>query len=204
MIDIIITTNEALPRTVLQIALKGLKGIHIIEASTFQSGLKQATHEYVCLINNGLVDSQHFKQNLTVFLDQPKFKKLAMVSTAIADSTLAHRYYGYSLQAEGLTPVEKPSSSKPYALQIGYLPGAILRRSSVEHVAQYLTGSLMQDSYQISIDFWLTGKRCYINPNITYIDLSNDFEEPIAFLKDPWAKHQPMQEIKQMWKQEVI
>lgn len=205
MLDIIISQDAPqLTKTTLKLALEGLRGINVIEAPSLKEGLPQTRAEFVSFVGEGLLDSKHFKDNLQVFLDQPKFKKLAMVSTAVANRSLEDKCFGFTLEPTGLVPVDHKSSSLPYALQIGYLPGAILRRSSVEHVAQYLTGNAMQDSYQASIDFWLTGKMCYINPAITYVDLMFGHEEPVRFNRDPWKNHEQMQQIKKMWKREVI
>ena len=205
MIEVIIKPKATWAyKSMIKLALEKVKGANIIYANSLVEGLPNVKSEFVCYIGNAIVDTDYFNDNLNIFIEYPAFKKLSIVSSATLDKNLSKRVYGYTLDPDGVKPVYKKASSMPYALQIAYLPGAIIRFSAIDHIKEYLTGDDLKDSYQASVDFWMTGKRCYINPRSTYIDYRFNPTDDIKFSKDPWANHEPMQKIKLMWKREVI
>lgn len=173
LLSVIIPKNEQLQDLCKQ-ELKGLD-YEIISTVSREDGLKHATGEFVCFVEPGADLSEgYFWENLRIFTSQPSFRKLAVVSGRTSNPEWGTHIYGYILSVAGdkpkVLPSHVPSSSQPYAVQIAYIPGSIIRRSVLD--AEDLTKDTLADSVRLSMKLWSEGSRVYLNPHTTYYDNS--------------------------------
>lgn len=188
----------------IDLAMEGVKSFQIIHASSLKAAVKYAKHEFMCYLGDGISSTNIIKSGMEVFKDTPSYRKLSMISC----STRAHgddrRVFGYTINESGVQPKYKRESLKPYGVQIGYIGGAIMRTSSLAKVAHMLSGNMLRDSYMLSVDLWLTGNRCVINPQAVYTDMEFNPEEKIVFTDDPWKDNKIMISVRSSWYKEVI
>src|SRR3990167_3603627 len=94
-------------------------------------------NRFVCLLEaDCLVNSGFFSSQLGLFKKNPMFRKLSMLSSAIAVNDWHNKFYGYSLEnnyTDGIVPVREKKSKVVYPVQIGYVPGAIIRTSMLRN-----------------------------------------------------------------------
>lgn len=149
----------------------------------------EVSNRYVCFLEaDCLVNSGYFTSQMGLFKKNPMYRKLAMLSSAVAVNDWHNRFYGYELgnhYTDGVLPIKDKKSTKVYPVQIGYVPGAIMRVGMLKKVFKdlKLDNSIEEDlvyySTQISLAFWRQGdgNPVHINPNTTYVtteDYVND------------------------------
>lgn len=168
--------------------LKGIPNTEIIIAKDWFSVLPSIKNIFVCFVEaDCLVNSGYFSSQIGLFKKNPLFRKLAMLSSAVAVNQWVTRFYGYSiekhvidgyskLEMPFIEPVKDKKSKNVYPVQIGYLPGAIIRtamlRSLLEEVdISSRDADLVHLSTEVSLGFWSQGdgNRVHINPNTTYV-----------------------------------
>lgn len=148
--------------------------------------------KYVCFVEaDCLVSSGYFNSQLGLFQKSPDIRKLAVMGSSTAVNNWGNRIYGYSLgdnYSDGVIPVKEKKATVPYPVQIAYIPGAIIRLTSLKHLLDELKLSngiendLIYFSTQLSLGFWRlgggggknhpqgqSGARVHINPNATYV-----------------------------------
>lgn len=158
-------------------------------------------NRYVCYVEaDCLVNSAYFSTLMGLFKKNPMHRKLSMMTSGTGVNNWANKFYGYCLgdnYSDGVIPVKQKKSNKPYPVQIGYLPGAIIRRSMLERALKDMNynnsweNDLVYLSAQFSLAFWKQGdgNPVHIYPETTYVtteDYVNDigkFEHPGADLK---------------------
>lgn len=147
---------------------------------------------FVCLLEaDCLVNSGYFTSMLGLFEKNKMFRKLAMLSSSVAVNHWHNKFYGYTIQddnVEGVVPVREKKSRAVYPVQVGYVPGAIIRTSMLLDALES-TGAnvsweddLVYLSTQLSLAFWSQGdgNPVHINPNTTYVtteDYVNDISK---------------------------
>ena len=121
-----------------------------------------------------------------------------MMSSSTGVNNWANKFYGYTVgngHADGIVPSTDKKSGSPYPIQIGYVPGAIIRRKMLDNAIKSLKLSngaerdLVQYSTCISLAFWQQGdgNPVYINPNATYVT-TEDYVNDIGHFKHDGAK----------------
>lgn len=174
----------------------------IVSASTWKEGLKLAKGEYVCLIEpEARVSDNFFHDLLDVFLEQPSFRKLAFVASSVSKPAWfdSKRIYGYNISETGIAPIPVKSSISPYSIQIGYLPGAIIRKSVVQNLEDIERDPVM-GSVRMSLNFWSNGLRCLIDPRAVYV--TNSLVEQAILIEDQLPED--VEKLVQMFKREAI
>lgn len=169
--------------------LKDIPDAELLVDSDWFAPLSRVQNKYVCFVEaDCLVSSGYFSSQLGLFKKNPFFRKLAVLSSCVGVNNWANRFYGYSLgnnYSDGVIPNKGMKSSKPYPLQIAYIPGSIVRLSMLRELLTDLDPStswqndLVYMSAQLSLGFWQQGdgNRVDINPNTTYVtteDYVND------------------------------
>ena len=175
----------------------------LITETSWDEGLKIAKGEYVCLVEpEARVSDNFFHDLLDVFLEQPSFRKLAFVAPSISKPEWfdTKRIYGYKINEIGITPSYIKSSISPYSIQIGYLPGAIIRKSILGNLADVERDSVM-GSVRISLRFWSEGLRCLIDPRAIYVTGAPHVEIPLL-IEDSLPKD--MTKLVRMFRREII
>ena len=145
-----------------QMLLRELKDIDSeIITKTWQKGLAVATGDYVCLLerDSGISPGALLRQ-LEPFLNNPRFRKLAMVSPLIEfDDT------------EPLALSSFGTTDHPQYMQLtraGCAAGAIIRRSSLTKYNHLLGEHISNFSYKLSTAFWENGLRVMADPLSVY------------------------------------
>ena len=164
-------------------------------------GLEAGHENFVCLVEaDCLVSSGYFSSQIGLFKKNPFNRKLAVMSSSTAVNDSSNRIYGYSIgsnYSDGVIPNRDKISNVPYAVQIGYMPGSVIRlrnlqslfvdlgwrkleRGKVLKVGETWKSDLVYFSTQISLGFWRrgmgsgrsagsSGNRVHLNPNATYV-----------------------------------
>lgn len=170
--------------------IKDIPGAELLVDSHW--GIKGSSkNRYICFLEaDCLVNSGYFTSLMGLIKKNPKFRKLAMMTSATGVNNWGNKFYGYCIgnnYADGIVPVREKKSSAVYPVQIGYLPGAVARKSMLEAALKKLdlqTGieeDLVKMSTMVSLEFWRQGdgNPVFIAPNSTYVT-TEDYVNEIA------------------------
>jgi hypothetical protein len=85
-----------------------------------------------------------------------------------------------------IVPSREKKSTTLFAIQVGYMPGAIVRRSALNYALDKQPGLLnMKNPIAMSTDFcfvmWGAHRRIHVNPNTTYVSTVDDLGAPKKF-----------------------
>lgn len=161
--------------------LKDIEGSEILVEKDWFDAVPKVTNKYVCFVESDcLVNSGYFSSMMGLFKKNSYFRKLAMLSSSVGVNEWGNRFYGYSLgnsYSDGVIPNKMKKSNEVYPVQIGYVPGAIIRVSMLKKTLPGLelnntwVNDLVFLSSQLSLAFWRQGdgNRVHINPNTTYV-----------------------------------
>lgn len=167
--------------------VKDIPDVEILVQPTWD--VSKVKNLYVCLLEaDCLVNSGYFTSMLGLFQKNKMFRKLAMLSSSVAVNQWHNKFYGYSIEdeyADGVVPIRDKKSRAVYPVQIGYIPGAIIRTKMLQEAikedgySDSWEDDLVFLSVQLSLCFWRQGdgNPVHINPNTTYVtteDYVND------------------------------
>lgn len=173
--------------------LKDIPGSELVVSEDWFSEVPKTKNKYICFVEaDCLVNSGYFSSMLGLFAKSRMLRKLAMLSSGTGVNNWANKFYGYSIEkqwvgaesAQVKQPFVQPNreikSRAVYPVQIGYVPGALIRVSTLRMLLDNLKlgnfdGDLVALSAQISLGFWRMGdgNRVHINPNSTYVTTEN-------------------------------
>ncbi len=157
---------------------------------------KDAKTEFIAFVPPKQVFTQdYFNQLLEVFTDRPRFRKLSMVSPSI-DMNGNSPIFGWLVSPTSILPSRIKSSSEPYAAQIGFLPGAVIKKTALERLQQEFTGADLLDSINTSVGLWNAGHRVYVHPKVFIT--TDQKGMPVAYQPEVEEK------VKQIWKREMV
>lgn len=169
--------------------IKDIAGAELLVADHWGDAMGSSKNRYICYLEaDCLVSSGYFTSQMGLFKKNPKFRKLSMMSSATGVNNWANKFYGYSVGSsfsDGVIPVTDKKSSRPYMVQIGFIPGAIIRKNMLIKAlgkidySNSLEDSLVRFSTSLSFEFWRMGdgNPVFVNPNSTYVttdDTAND------------------------------
>ena len=161
--------------------LKDIPGAELIVSDSWLGAIPNTKNKYVCFVEaDCLVNSGYFTSQMALFEKNKYLRKLAMLSSATAVNFWPNRFFGYSIGndfSNDIIPQKFKHSSAVYPLQIGYVPGSIIRKSMLEPALKEVVGTpgiehdIVLFSTLLSIAFWGQGdgNRVHINPNTTYV-----------------------------------
>lgn len=159
--------------------LKDIPGAELLVSKDWLSGLSKVKNTYVCFVEaDCLVSSGYFDSMIGLFSKTPMLRKLAMMSSSTCVGIWVNKFYGYSIQNADKKPFIQPNremkSRAVYPVQVGYVPGALIRTASLKTLlagTKVDVNNLMLLSSQISLGFWGQGdgNRVHINPNSAYV-----------------------------------
>ncbi len=162
----------------LQRELHAINGAELLVTESWADGLKRCRTDYVCFVEpDCLISSGYFSSLMGLYQKNKHFRKLAVMSASTGINNWGNKVFGYDLgekQGDGINPIRSMKSSSPYAVQVAYIPGAIVRTSSLRTVAKDMgfashSDDLVKWSANLSLALWKHGCRVYINPNSAYI-----------------------------------
>lgn len=154
--------------------LQTVVGAELMLEDSWLEGVKKVRNTYTCLLEpDCLVSSGYFSSMMGLFKNNIHFKKLAMLSSATAVEQWFNRIFGYNLHKNKrcmLEPVRKMQATSPYPIQVGWVPGAIIRTSALKDILPELEKptDLKKFSLDVAMKFWNTSRMVYINPIATY------------------------------------
>lgn len=127
---------------------------------------KKAKTEFIVFVKNGEKFSPSVYDELyQVYKENPLFRKLSMVAPAI--STANSIIYGWALVSPAIaSPKYTPSSTEPYAIQMGPITGSLIRKAALDRIDYTFTGNRLADSTALSIALWESGQMCYLSPSV--------------------------------------
>jgi hypothetical protein len=190
--------------------LSDIRGAEIILEDTWSEGLKRVRTPYVSLVepdcvfsssyyssNMGLITKAHAKVDSGHAMGGGGYQKLAMITSCLGVRDFGNRIYNYELdkvregevsgvQLKGwhIMPTRTKLNMKLYHVQIGFVPGAVIRMSALKDIIddQLWDGDdLVKLSTALSFYLWDTGRRIQLNPNTTYVSSDKNLEKPPLF-----------------------
>lgn len=192
--------------------LGAINGAEIILEDSWIEGLKRVRTPYVSLVepdcvfsssyyssNVGLIKKAHEKvaNGRASQLGGGGNQKLAMITSCLGVRDFGNRIYNYELDKKkdinvnGITgkswhivPTRTKLNMKLYHVQVGFVPGAIIRMSAIKDIIEdelWEGDDLVKLSTALSFYFWDTGRRVKLNPNTTYVSSDKNLEKPPLF-----------------------
>lgn len=132
----------------------------------WSKGLAAAQGEFICFLEeDSAVKRGSIAQNLQVFLENPLFRKLAMVSSPVDYPEEKRICYGYT---EGAQRRFEVTTTSVHTVRVGSVPGAVIRRSSLIKVQPKLKGNINSLTMNVCLDLWEAGQRILLNPEALY------------------------------------
>lgn len=170
--------------------------ITVSSQEDFQSW-RDAKTEFISFVPTGkVIADDYFDELLKVFSDRPLFRKLSMVSPSIGIKDESS-VFGWLVSPTSILPSRIRSSSEPYAIQIGYLLGAVIKKTALERLQPKFTNADLSDSINLSLELWDSGLRCFIHPKVT-IEGARRLSLPIKY--SPEVR----EEIRTIWRRELV
>jgi hypothetical protein len=194
--------------------LGSINGAEIILEDSWSEGLKKVRTPYFSLVepdcvfsssyfssNVGLIQKAHAKTGK--YKDWQRYgggggnQKLAMITSCLGVRDFGNRIYSYELDkvkdinTEKVTgkgwhiqPNRAKLNMKLYYIQVGFVPGAVIRTSAVKDIIEdelWDGNDLVKLSTALSFYFWNTGREVQLNPNTTYVSTDKGLEKPPLF-----------------------
>lgn len=160
----------------LQRELKSINGSELLVCDTWGEGIAKARNDFICLVEpDCLVSGGYFASQMGLFKKNPNYRQLGVMGSSTGINTWAKRIYGYKLgekYSDGVLPVYDKLSTAPYTVPITYIPGAIMRMSTLKRVLKSIEPSekdLIRYSTELSLEFWRLRAHVLLNPNSTYV-----------------------------------
>lgn len=178
--------------------IKDLPDAELLVEDNWFNALPHINNKYVCFVESDcLVNSGYFTSQMGLFNKSSHLRKLAMLSSAVGVDNWAVRVYGYRLgdkAVDGVLPVTGKVSDSVHPIQIGYLPGSVVRVNMLQKALETLKFNgdpgkmdLVRLSTEISLAFWDQGdgNRVHINPNTTYVTTEKYVNEVCEYSPKP-------------------
>ena len=190
--------------------LKDIPGAELIVSEGWFDYLPKVKNNYICLLEaDCLISEGYFTKQLKEFRTNPG-RKISMLTAHTCVKWWENGFYGYYIDykfANYVVPNSKKKSSSAYPVEVGFMPGAIIRVAMLKDILKGIesTDDLVLLSTQLSLAFWRqgadntskkiqNGNPVYVNPNVDYVtteDYVNDigkFEVDSSDLQDKFVK----------------
>jgi hypothetical protein len=163
--------------------------------------ISHVKNRFVCFVEpDCLLSEGYFKKQLELF--QTLSPRVIMLGSATAVRRWDNCIYGYFIEDTKLIPNRRPKANRTYPVQVAYIPGTIMRTSSLKKLLKKTTvpkgyeNDLVYYSSLISLSSWekgLTfddkhpegqlGSQIYINPGVSYVT-TEDYVNDLADLPE--------------------
>lgn len=165
MIVSVITPDESLKK-IIEADLIGIESEVII--ADWHKGFPKASGQFIYFLEK---DSDYrgglFIRGLLNMVIKSSFRKLAMVSPAVEELARDRTVWGYKCD-DGVSVVTRQPGDSIYPVQVGYIPGSIIRTSALEANPFDLNGPMLQNSVEFSVKLWSKGLRVHLDPRMIY------------------------------------
>lgn len=175
----------------LQKELQEVNGSELLVTDSWGEGIAKCRTDFICLVEaDCLVNSGYFGSMMGLFKKNPYYRQLGIMSSATGINNWANKIYGYHLgsnYSDGVMPNKESKSTSPYFLGVAFIPGAIIRMSTLKRVMQDFeyfesyANDLVYFSTMLSLEFLRKGSRISINPNATYVTTEDYVGEDAKF-----------------------
>lgn len=191
--------------------LGGIVGAEMLLEDNWIDGLRKVRTPYVCLVEADCTLSSSYMTSNFGLMQKTHgsgayrgggYMKLAMIASCLGVNKFDNRVYNYRVekvlennhnaQVYGYhpRPFRDKRDMKVYEVQIGFVPGAIMRVASIRETFGALEPiswdepNLVKLSTEVSYYLWNTGRRIQVNPNTTYVSTYSHLENPMLFKTD--------------------
>ena len=176
------------------------QGAEMLLEDRWQEGLKKVRTMYVCLVEADCTLSASYLSSNCRLLHKSLGANgeggnisLAMMSSCLGIDRFDNRIYHYHMEPhtdEGKsvsittwqpTPFKKKTHTAPYQAQIGFVPGAIIRYTSIKDIIDTFDwddDNLVRMSTKLSFHMWNTNRTLKVNPNTTYVSTQKYLGNP--------------------------
>jgi hypothetical protein len=163
-----------------------ISGAELLTEDSWAEGLKKVRTPFVCLVEgDSIFSDNNLFSSVELMTDDGHniekgtggYLKLAAVSPAVSSN---RRHIYYKVEGNEVYAIEE-HQAVPYSAQIGFIPGAILRYSSIKDDINTLPWdepNLVKMSSIVSLYLWNTNRRIKVNPDLTYISTYQSLEVP--------------------------
>jgi len=156
---------------------------------TWRSGLEKARGDFILLLeHDSAIERGGVERLLYPFLENPHFRKLAMVSPMVEFEDTDPTSLSYH---------DTFLSSGYHSVRYGSIAGAIIRQHSLMKYAHLLVDDVIDSSYDISLEFWEHGLRVMNDPQALYYSPSTWS----SYVKKNKAVSD---KLKTLWEQECV
>jgi hypothetical protein len=128
--------------------LKDIAGSELLVKDDWD--ISHIKNRFICFVEpDCLVDEGYFKKQLALF--KTLGPRVIMLSSGTAVKRWDNCIYGYNLDNNRVVPNRKPKSNRPYPVQIAYIPGTIIRTSSLKKLLKRLE---LPDGYENDLVYY--------------------------------------------------
>lgn len=176
--------------------LSSVHGSEMLLEDTWLQGIRRVRTPYFCLLEpDCTLSAAYVASNIGITKKLQRgsdagggYNKMAMLSSCIGFKRFDDRIYNYELskvldhitedcelKITGLVPSREKRGSEPYLVQVGFVPGAIIRFSAVKDGIDKIywdDNNPVRLSAEVSLHFWNSNRRILMNPNTTYVSLN--------------------------------
>lgn len=206
MLTIVIKRNDEptvihLTQHTIMKELTMIADAEMILADSWTEGLKKVRTPYVCLVEADCTLSSSYLTSNYGLMKKKSYgpgtlgggaNRTAMLASCLGIKKFDNRIYNYrveltkssdwsKMKSYQVRPYREKNNMKCYPVQIGFLPGAILRYSSIKQSIDKIKWdqpNLVKLSADLSFWLWDTNRRVELNPNTTYVSNQEYLEDP--------------------------
>ena len=187
------------------------EGGEVLLEDSWQQGLKKVSTPFVCLVEPDCVLSGSYITSNYGLMKKTEgklgqgggYNKLAMLSSPVGVKEFSNRIFNYKLlkiisdrnnddtfeiRTWHIQPFKEKRDMKIYNVQVGFVPGAIMRTSSLDKELiediDWDQPDMVKLSAEVSFYLWNTNRRVAINPNTTYVTNDERVGRPPLFTVD--------------------
>lgn len=181
----------------------------LLEDSWLQ-GLKKVRTPFVCLVEaDCILSASYIASNFNLLRKSQSqalggkgtgrgmggggLMKLAVLSSCLGIKDFSNRIYNYrlakvedgpSMKGWHIQPQRESRDIHLYMVQVGFIPGAIMRMSSIKDSIETLDWDqpdLVKMSTEVCFHLWGTNRRVALNPSTTYVTDTIGLDNPPLF-----------------------
>lgn len=195
MVTVIIKRNAE--PTVIQLTqenimreLQSMNNSEMLLEDSWATGLKKVRTPYVCLVEaDCILNSGYLFSSVSVMMSDNHnpikrtggYLKRAMLSSPVGIKSFSKRIYNYETMSGRIEPNYDVRSISPYHVQIGFVPGAIIRMTAIKDIINKFDWNepdLVRLSTKLSFYLWNSNRRVQVNPTNIYVSNESGLENP--------------------------